>query len=70
MRDDISDGKSTMDVQKYKIQKPWENMYNKKKLIIKRPTFSCYTNFPKVFVFCTFKVWFLCLMAYQPSYPI
>ena len=30
--DDISDVKSTMDVQKCKIQKPRENLYNKKKL--------------------------------------
>ena len=32
MRDDISDAKSTMDVLKCKIQKPRENLYNKKKV--------------------------------------
>ena len=31
MRDDISDVKSTMDVYKCKIQKPMENLYDKKK---------------------------------------
>ena len=34
MRDDISDVKSMMDVYKCKIQKPRENLYNKKKLAV------------------------------------
>ena len=34
MGDDINDVKSTMDVWKCKIQKPRENLYNKKKLAV------------------------------------
>ena len=34
MRDDIIDVKSTMDVYKYKIQKPRENLYIKKALAV------------------------------------
>ena len=34
MRDDISDVKSTMNVLKCKTQKPWENLYSKKKLTV------------------------------------
>ena len=34
MRDAISDVKSTMDIQKCKIQKPRENLYYKKKLSV------------------------------------